>query len=38
MSAEEETPMKHAVLGGLPGLFQQKYPDSSRALKTLAWI
>jgi TolA-binding protein len=27
----------HTILGELPGLFQEKYPDSSWALKTLAW-
>jgi TolA-binding protein len=27
----------HTVLGELPGLFQQKYPDSIQALKTAAW-
>jgi len=25
------------VLGELPGQFQEKYPDSSWALKTAAW-
>lgn len=28
----------HTVLGELPELFKQKYPDSIWALKTLAWI
>ena len=27
----------HTVLGELPGLFKEKYPDSPWALKTLAW-
>ena len=27
----------HTVLGELPELFKQKYPDSDWALKTLAW-
>ena len=27
----------HTVLGELPGLFRQKYPDSIWALKTAAW-
>jgi outer membrane protein assembly factor BamD (BamD/ComL family) len=27
----------HTVLGELPGLFQQKYPDSPWALKALPW-
>lgn len=27
----------HTVLGELPGEFQQKYPDSIWALKTIAW-
>ena len=27
----------HTVLGELPGLFRQKYPDSIWALKTIAW-
>jgi hypothetical protein len=27
----------HTVLGELPGQFQEKYPDSSWALKTAAW-
>jgi outer membrane protein assembly factor BamD (BamD/ComL family) len=27
----------HTVLGELPGMFQQKYPDSEWALKTAAW-
>jgi len=27
----------HTVLGQLPEQFQQKYPDSAWALKTLAW-
>jgi outer membrane protein assembly factor BamD (BamD/ComL family) len=28
----------HTVLGELPGQFQEKYPDSSWALKTAAWV
>jgi TolA-binding protein len=28
----------HMVLGELPDQFKQKYPDSTWALKTLAWI
>ena len=28
----------HTVLGELPELFQQKYPDSIQALKTAAWV
>jgi TolA-binding protein len=28
----------HTVLGEMPELFKQKYPDSTWALKTLAWI
>jgi TolA-binding protein len=27
----------HTVLGQMPALFQQKYPDSTWALKTIAW-
>jgi Tetratricopeptide repeat len=27
----------HTVLGELPGLFKEKYPESIWALKTLAW-
>jgi TolA-binding protein len=27
----------HTVLGTMPGLFRQRYPDSVWALKTLAW-
>jgi TolA-binding protein len=27
----------HTILGELPGLFRQKYPDSTWALKTAAW-
>lgn len=27
----------HTVLGELPGQFQEKYPDSIVALKTIAW-
>ena len=27
----------HTILGELPGEFQQKYPDSIWALKTIAW-
>jgi len=27
----------HTILGELPGLFKEKYPDSIWALKTLAW-
>jgi TolA-binding protein len=27
----------HTILGELPGMFKEKYPDSSWALKTLAW-
>jgi hypothetical protein len=27
----------HTVLGDLPELFQQKYPDTIQALKTVAW-
>lgn len=27
----------HAILGELPGMFKEKYPDSIWALKTLAW-
>jgi TolA-binding protein len=27
----------HTVLGEMPGLFQEKYPDSVWALKTAAW-
>jgi len=27
----------HTVLGEMPGQFQEKYPDSSWALKTAAW-
>jgi Tetratricopeptide repeat len=27
----------HTVLGELPGQFQEKYPDSDWALKTIAW-
>ena len=27
----------HTVLGELPGLFQQQYPDSIQAQKTAAW-
>ena len=28
----------HTVLGELPGQFEQKYPNSSWALKTAAWV
>ena len=28
----------HNVLGELPGQFQEKYPDSTWALKTAAWV
>jgi TolA-binding protein len=28
----------HTVLGELPGQFQEKYPDSTWALKTAAWV
>ena len=28
----------HTVLGELPGLFKEKYPDSVWAVKTLAWM
>lgn len=28
----------HTVLGELPGQFEKKYPDSSWALKTAAWV
>lgn len=28
----------HKVLGELPALFQEKYPDSIQALKTAAWV
>ncbi len=28
----------HTVLGELPDLFQQKYPDTIQALKTAAWV
>ena len=28
----------HTVLGELPGLFQEKYPDDVWALKTAAWV
>lgn len=28
----------HTVLGELPALFQEKYPDSIQALKTAAWV
>ena len=28
----------HTVLGELPGQFEQKYPESSWALKTAAWV
>ena len=28
----------HTVLGELPGQFEEKYPDSSWALKTAAWV
>lgn len=28
----------HTVLGELPGQFQEKYPDSPWALKTIAWM
>ena len=28
----------HTILGEMPGLFQQKYPDSLWALKTAAWV
>ena len=28
----------HTVLGELPGQFDEKYPDSSWALKTAAWV
>ena len=27
----------HTILGELPGMFRDKYPDSIWALKTLAW-
>ena len=27
----------HTILGELPAMFKEKYPDSSWALKTLAW-
>ena len=27
----------HTILGELPGMFKEKYPDSIWALKTLAW-
>jgi hypothetical protein len=27
----------HTILGELPGLFREKYPDSTWALKTAAW-
>ena len=28
----------HTVLGELPGMFQEKYPDGIWALKTAAWV
>ena len=28
----------HTVLGELPGLFKEQYPDSVWAMKTLAWM
>lgn len=28
----------HTILGEMPGLFQQKYPNSIWALKTAAWV
>jgi len=28
----------HAVLGELPGMFQERYPDDVWALKTAAWV
>ncbi len=28
----------HTILGELPGLFQEKYPDSVWAQKTIAWM
>ena len=28
----------HTVLGELPGMFQEKYPDDVWALKTAAWV
>ncbi|MBO0722241.1 MAG: tetratricopeptide repeat protein [Blastocatellia bacterium] len=28
----------HKILGELPGLFKEKYPDSMWALKTAAWV
>ena len=28
----------HTILGELPGLFKEKYPDSTWAVKTLAWM
>jgi TolA-binding protein len=28
----------HTVLGELPGMFQEKYPDGMWALKTAAWV
>jgi TolA-binding protein len=28
----------HTVLGELPGMFQEKYPDDEWALKTAAWV
>ena len=28
----------HTVLGELPGQFEEKYPNSSWALKTAAWV
>jgi hypothetical protein len=27
----------HTILGELPGMFKERYPDSTWALKTLAW-
>ena len=27
----------HTILGELPGMFREKYPDSTWALKTIAW-
>ena len=32
-----KTTNDHTVLGELPGQFQEKYPDSIEALKTIAW-
>jgi TolA-binding protein len=32
-----KTTNDHAVLGELPQLFREKYPDSIWALKTIAW-